>query len=175
VTGAFLSPIIDVAMTAPDERPSFTLRYRLTVADVRGAFWFAARDWLPWLAGLVLLTLLCATWRPLGHTGRVAAVVFPVVAALWLLSLWNRATRGFEPFVGQDFVVSLDPDGVRLDMGLVKSEIPWKTIRRIERGGAYWLFGSRITGRFFVPAAAIPVEARAFIARWAGDAGVRLT
>jgi hypothetical protein len=60
-------------------------------------------------------------------------------------------------------------------MGLAKSEIPWKMMRRIERGKAYWLFGSRVTGRFFVPAAAIPAEARAFIARWAGDAGVRLT
>ncbi len=162
-------------MTAAEERPTFTLRYRLTAADVRGAFWFAMRAWLPALVGLALLTLLCATWRPLGHMGRRAAIVFPAIAGLVLLSMRNRATKSFEPFIGQDFELSLDPAGLRLDMGLAKTEIPWKTMRWIERGRAYWLFGSRITGRFFVPAAAIPVEARAFIARWAGDAGIRLS
>jgi len=162
-------------MTAAEERPSFTLRFQLTAADARGAFWHAAREWLPTLVGVALLTLLCATWRPLGHTGRIAALVFPPVAGLWMLSMRNRVTKSFEPFIGRDFVISLDPEAMRIDAGLVKHEIPWTTMRQIERGKAYWLFGSRLTGRFLVPATAIPVEARAFIARWAGDAGIRLT
>jgi hypothetical protein len=48
-----------------DEPQNFTVRYRLTEADARDAFWFAARDWIPALVGLALLTLVCATWSPL--------------------------------------------------------------------------------------------------------------
>ena len=38
-----------------------------------------------------------------------------------------------------------------------------------------WFFLARSGGRVFVPAAAVPVEARGFIARWAGNAGVKLS
>src|SRR4051812_8204564 len=60
--GGESSAMIDVAMTEVDGRTSFTVRYQLTAADARWAFWSAARDWLPVLIGIALLTLVCATW-----------------------------------------------------------------------------------------------------------------
>jgi hypothetical protein len=163
-------------MSEADGSTRFTLRFQLTAADVRGALWSTAGDWLPFLIGIALLTLLCATWRPLGSAGRLGAIVFPASTLLWFVARLNRATRSLDPYLGKDFVLSLDAAGLRLESTLANVELPWTTIRSIARHRAYWLFHDKSSrSRFFVPAAAIPAEARAYVARWAAAAGVRLT
>ena len=163
-------------MNEADGQARFTVRYQLTTADVRGAIWSTAGEWLGFLIGIALLTLLCATWRPLGRAGALGAIVFPAVTVWWFLSRLNRATRSLDPYIGKDFVLSLDAAGLRLDSALLNVEMPWTSIRSVARHRAYWFFhGKNSGGRFFVPASAIPAEARAYVARWAAAAGARLT
>ena len=162
-------------MAEADGQASFTLRYRLTTADARRALWSAAPEWTPWLIGVALLTLVCATWRPLGEGGRVGAIFFPSMTLLAILWLLNRTTKAIEPYLGKDFVLSFDAGGLRLESALAKTEMPWTTVRGVARRRSFWFFDARNGSRVFVPAAAIPAEARAFVARWAGEAGARLT
>jgi hypothetical protein len=72
-------------------------------------------------------------------------------------------------------VLSLSHEGLGFDSGLSKSLLRWPAVRRIVRGPSVWLFYARHEGSFFIPTAAIPVEAPALVARWAGEAGARLT
>jgi hypothetical protein len=162
-------------MTEGTGQPAFTMRFQLTTADARRAFWSTIGQWVPWLIGVALLTVLCVTWRALGPSGRLGAIVFPAAILLWMLSRLNRATRAIEPYLGKDLVVSLDEAVVRLDFAVAKVEMPWTTVRAIERYRAYWFFRSSNRGGFVVPAAAIPVEARVCIERWARQAGARVT
>jgi hypothetical protein len=163
-------------MTEGGDQPSFTLRYQVTPANARAATWFALRDWVPVLIGLVLTTLVCATWSPLGHAGRRAAIVIPILTFFTFLWFMARAARAVERYVGQEFVLSFSCDGLSIDAGHFQSTMQWSTLRRIARGRACWLFYVRDdAGQFYVPTEAIPAEARAFVARWAGEAGVRLT
>jgi hypothetical protein len=166
---------IIVAMTAGPRQPAFVMRFQLTTADMRRAFWSTIGEWVPWLIGVALLAVVCATWRPLGPSGRLGAIVFPLAMVLWMLARLNQTTRVIEPYLGKDFVLSVDEAGLRLDFALAKTEMPWTTVTAIERHRAFWFFRRRGGGRFVVPAAAIPVEARAYIGRWAGQARARLT
>jgi len=163
-------------MNEADGQTRFTVRYQLTAADVRGAIWSTAGEWVGFLIGVALLTLLCATFRPLGNARLVGVFAFPAATAWWFLARLNRATRSLDPYVGKDFLLSLDAAGLRLESALVNVELPWTSIRSIARHRAYWFFhGKNSGGRFFVPAVAIPAEARAYVARWAAAAGARLT
>ncbi|HEY7372121.1 MAG TPA: hypothetical protein VIF57_08190 [Polyangia bacterium] len=163
-------------MNEADEQTRFTVRYQLTTADVRGAIWSTAGEWLGFLIGIALLTLLCAIWRPLGNARFIGALAFPAITVWWFLARLNRATRALDPYVGKDFVLSLDATGLRLESALMNVGMPWTSIRSVTRYRAYWFFhGKNSEGRFFVPAAAIPAEARAYVARWAAAAGARLT
>jgi hypothetical protein len=159
---------------SPDEPAEFTTRFRLTRADARAALWFAARDWLGWFIGAALLTLVCAIWPALGNAGRVAALVVPAATVLKMLSLLHQSTKVADRYCDRDLVLTLGREGVGFDSGLTQSRIRWAAIRRIVRGPAIWLFDMRSGQPFLVPAAAIPVEARALIARWAGESGVQL-
>jgi hypothetical protein len=163
-------------MSEADGQARFTVRYQLTTADVRGAIWSTAGEWIGFLIGIALLTLLCATFRPLGNARIIGVFAFPALTVWWFLARLNRATRALDPYIGKDFVLSLDAAGLHLESTLVKVEMPWTSIRSVTRYRAYWFFhGKNSEGRFFVPAAAIPVEARAYVARWAAAAGARLT
>jgi hypothetical protein len=159
---------------SPEESAEFTTRFRLTRADTRAALWFAAREWLGWLIGAALLTLVCAIWPALGNAGRIAALVVPAATVLKMLSLLNKATRLADRYRDRDMVLTLGREGVGFDAGLTQTRIRWAAIRRIIRGPAVWLFHMRNGAPFFLPAAAIPVEARALVARWAGESGVQL-
>lgn len=162
-------------MTSPDESAEFTTRFRLTRADARAALWFAAPEWVGWLIGVALLTVICATWPALGRGGRIGVVLFPVLTALKLLSLLHRSTKSADAFGGRELVLTLNHEGLGFDSGLASSLLRWPAVRRIVRGPSVWLFYSRDEAPFFIPTAAIPVEARALVARWAGEAGARLT
>jgi hypothetical protein len=157
-----------------DEATEFTTRFRLTRADTRAALWFAARDWVGWLVGAGLLTLVCAIWPAMGHAGRVAALVVPIATALKLLSLLNKSAKLADRFGDRELVLTLGREGLGFDSGLTQTRVRWAAIRRIVRGRAIWLFDMRSDRPFFLPAAAIPVEARALIARWAGESGTRM-
>lgn len=162
-------------MTSPDDAAEFTTRFRLTRADTRAALWFGLREWVGWLLGLALLTVICATWTALGRGGRIGAILFPLLTALKLLSLLNRSRKSADAFGGRELVLSLSHEGLGFDSGLSKSLLRWPAVRRIVRGPSVWLFYVRNEASFFIPTAAIPVEARALVARWAGEAGARLT
>ena len=62
-----------------------TLRYRVTPALARRWFWYGIGEWAPVLAGLGLLTLVCASWSPLGQAGRVAAILAPAAGVFFVL------------------------------------------------------------------------------------------
>jgi hypothetical protein len=158
-----------------DEPTKFTAKFRLTRADARAALRFAARDWIGWLVGLALLTLVCATWRGLAPWGSRAALLIPIATGLKLLSVLNKANKLVEQFRNRELVISINREGLILDTGLTKSLIRWPALRRIVRDKSIWVFYPRNGKAFFVPTAAIPVEARALVARWAGELGVRLT
>jgi hypothetical protein len=160
--------------TEAAEQGELTARYRVTPAIARQALWLAGREWVPVLVGLALLTLLCALWSPLGQAGRLAAIVVPVVVGLRALSLMNRAAKSVEAYRDRDFVLRFGPQGLALDSGLMQAQMAWTTVRQIVRGRSVWLFHTRTGSRFYVPADAIPVEARALVARWASVAGARL-
>lgn len=127
------------------------------------------------MIGVALLTVICATWPALGKGGRIGAILFPALTALKILSLLNRSKKSADKFAGRDLVLSLSREGVGFDSDHIKSLIRWPAMRRIVRGPSVWLFYLRDEAPFFLPTAAIPVEARALIARWAGEAGARLT
>jgi hypothetical protein len=159
-----------------DEPAELTTRFRLTYADGRAALWFAAREWVGWLVGLALLTLVCATWRALGGPGAVAALVIPAATILKFLSLLNKMNKLVDRYRDRELAVSINREGLIVDTGLQKSLIRWPALRRIARGSAVWVFYGRNNDTpFFIPTAAIPVEARALVARWAGELGARLT
>jgi hypothetical protein len=94
---------------------------------------------------------------------------------LKLLSVLNKANKLVEQFRNRELVISINREGLILDTGLTKSLIRWPALRRIVRDKSIWVFYPRNGKAFFVPTAAIPVEARALVARWAGELGVRLT
>lgn len=163
-------------MLSPDEAAQrFTTRFRLTREDGRAAVWFSLQEGLGWLIGVALLTLVCVFWPALGTAGGVAAIVVPFATVVKVLSLFNRAAKLVERFRDRELVVSLDRAGLGFDSGQTQTKIQWAAIRRIVRGPAVWVFTMRGDRPFFIPAAAIPVEARALVARWAGDAGARQT
>jgi hypothetical protein len=158
-----------------DEPTEFTAKFRLTRADARATLWFAAREWVGWLVGLALLTLACATWRGLAPWGPLFALVIPIGSGLKFLSLLNKTNKLVERFGDRELAVSINREGLLLDTGLTKSLIRWPALRRIVRDKSIWVFYARNDKPFFIPTAAIPVEARALVARWAGELGVRLT
>jgi len=160
--------------TTPDEPTEFTTRFRLPRADTRAALWFSAREWAGWFIGAGLLTLVCAIWPAMGSAGRVAAIVVPAVTVLKMLSLLDKSRKIADRYRDRDLVLTLGREGVGFDSGLTQTRIRWAAIRRIVRGPAIWLFDMRSGQPFFMPTAAIPVEARALVARWAGELGVRL-
>ena len=163
-------------MTSPDEPTEFTTRFRLTRADARATLWFAAREWAGWMVGLGLLTLVCATWRGLAPWGPLFALVIPIGSGLKILSVLNKTNKLVERYGDRELVVSINREGLVVDTGLTKGLIRWPALRRIVRDKSIWVFYERNhTTPFFIPAAAIPVEARALIARWAGELGTRLT
>jgi hypothetical protein len=153
------------------EEPTYTLRYRLTPEILRQALWFALREPLPLLIGIALLALFCASWPALGPIGRAAAIFFPAVTALAVVWMF-RSIRGV---ADQDLVLLLSHEGLCIDSGRWKIEHSWTAIRRIVRGPDVWLVSVRHGRRFFIPTAAIPAEARPLIARWAGQAGARMS
>jgi hypothetical protein len=159
---------------SPNESVEFTTRFRVTRADTRAALWFSARDWMGWVVGAGLLTLVCAIWPALGNAGRVAALVVPVATVLKMLSLLHKTTQIADRFRDRDLVLTLGREGMGFDAGLTQTRIRWAAVRRIVRGPAVWLFDMRSGAPFFLPTAAIPVEARALVARWAGESGVHL-
>ena len=130
-----------------DEPAEFTTRFRLTRADARAALWFAGREWVGWLLGVAVLTLVCATWPALGKAGRVGAIVFPVLTALKALSLLNRSQKDADELGARELVLSLNREGLFLDLGLTKSQVQWQAMRRIVRGPAVWLFYLRDDAR----------------------------
>jgi len=158
----------------PDDAAQFTTRFRLTREDARAALWFGARDWVGWVIGVALLTVVCAVWPALGTGGRIGAFVFPALTILRMVSLLNGSKRIADEFRDRDLVLSLNREGLGLDFGDSQTRIRWAGLRRIVRGDAVWLFHMRHNKPFFVPATAIPVEARALVARWASEFGVRL-
>jgi len=158
-----------------DESAEFTTRFRLTRADTRAALWFAARESVGLLIGVALLTVICATWPALGRGGRIGAILFPILTALKILSLLNRSRKSADAFAGRELVLSLNHEGLGFDSGHANSLLRWPAVRRIVRGPSVWLFYARDEAPFFIPTAAIPVEARALVARWASEAGARLT
>jgi len=98
-------------------------------------------------------------------------------------SCWALAARLFrtslaksvESYGERELVMHLRRAGLDLDTGFARTEMPWSSLRSIARGRAAWLFHVRTGSRFYVPAAAIPADARALVARWAAAAGVRLS
>ena len=109
---------------SPDEPAEFTTRFRLTRADARAALWFAAREWMGWLVGAALLTLVCAIWPALGNAGRVAAVVVPAATVLKMLSLLHQSTKVADRYRDRDLVLTLGREGVGFDSGLTQTPDP---------------------------------------------------
>ncbi len=91
-----------------------------------------------------------------------------------MLSLLNKSTKLADRFRDRELVLTLGREGLGFDAGVTQTRIRWAAIRRIVRGRAVWLFDMRSGQPFFLPTAAIPVEARALVARWGGESGVQL-
>jgi hypothetical protein len=160
-------------MALPEvETESFSVRYRLTIADARSVLWRLVVEWVPVLVGLALLVLLTASTSVFGLAGRVTPVVVPILVAWRLLDVYNRTKRAFVN--AKELTTTFDASGVRHANAVTTHTVRWAGFRRITRLASGWIFTSRTGGRFFLPARAIPAEARAPIARWASAARVRL-
>ena len=153
------------------ETETFSVRYQLTVADARAIFWLVVREWIPVLVGLALLELI-STWSGFGTAGRATSIALPLVVALWVQSLFSRCKRSCNP--SHEMVTTFSAAGLRRRTATTRHEISWRGIRGIKRHKLGWIFNPRTGYRFFIPARAIPTEARAPIARWAAAANVRL-
>jgi hypothetical protein len=152
------------------ESETFSVRYRLTVADARAIVWLAVAEWMPVLAGLALLELV-STWSGFGTAGRATTIALPLLVLWWVQTLFNRAKKAANP--AREIVTTFSAVGLRHQTATTRNEISWPGIRRINRHKLGWIFTPRAGNRFFVPARAIPTEARAPIARWAA-AQIRL-
>jgi len=97
-----------------------------------------------------------------------------LAAVYWLGSILRRQRRALALFGEHDLEVVLDARALRIGTGLARSEIPWTTFSRIQRGAPLWIFRTKTGSRFFLPADVILPEARALIERCAWAAGVRL-
>ncbi len=162
------------AMALPElETETFSVRYQLTVADARIILWCFVIEWVPVLVGLALLVLLTATTSVFGVAGRWTTVVVPGLVAWRLLDTYNRTKRAIDP--AKEITTTFDATGVRHETTLTAQAVRWAGFRRLTRFKGGWIFTARAGGRFFVPARAIPTEARAPIARWASAAKVRLS
>ena len=153
------------------EAETFSVRYRLTVADARAIVWLAVFEWLPALVGLALLELV-STWSGFGIGGRATALALPLLVLWRVRSVFNRTKKAIDP--AREILTTFSPAGLRHQTATTRGEITWPGIRRIKRHKAGWIFTPRAGSRFFVPARAIPAEARAPIARWAAAAQIRL-
>jgi len=160
-------------MALPEvETESFSVRYRLTAADARSLLWCVVVEGAPVLVGLALLVLLTASTSVFGVAGRVTPLVVPALVAWRLLDVYNRIRRSIDPV--KEITTTFDATGVRHETAVTTHTVRWAGFRRITRLASGWIFTSRTGGRFFVPARAIPAEARAPIARWASAAQARL-
>jgi hypothetical protein len=161
------------AMNELDTR-SFAARYRLGAADTRMSVLWAVRDGAPALVGLGLLVALCATTSVFGTAGTVALAAVPALVGWRLLGIYRRAQAAIRGFGDAEIDATFQASGLRLETPTQKTEIAWAGLRRIVRRPGGWVFTTRLRSRFFIPERAIPVEARALIARWAAAAKVRL-
>jgi hypothetical protein len=160
-------------MALPEvETESYSARYRLTVTDARSILWCVVVEWTPVLVGLALLVLLTASTSVFGVAGRWTPIVVPGLVAWRLLDAYNRVKRSVSG--GKEITTTFDAKGVRHATAVTTHAVRWAGFRRITRFKSGWIFAARAGGRFFVPARAIPTEARAPIARWASAAKVRL-
>ena len=153
------------------EAETFSVRYRFTVADARAIVWLVVVEWMPVLAGLALLELV-STWSGFGVAGRATAIALPLLVVWRVQTLFNRTKKAVNP--AREIVTTFNAKGLCHQTATTRNEIYWPGIRRIKRHRAGWIFTGRSGGPFFVPARAIPTEARAPIARWAAAARVRL-
>jgi hypothetical protein len=160
-------------MALPEvEAESFSVRYQLTVGDARSILWCLVVEWAPVFVGLALLVLLTASTSVFGVAGRWTPIVVPLLVAWRLLDAYNRTKRAFSK--AKEIKTTFDASGVRHETAVTMHAVRWAGFRRITRLASGWIFTPRAGGRFFIPARAIPTEARAPIARWASAAKVRL-
>jgi hypothetical protein len=160
------------SMALPDvEAETFSVRYRLTVADAHAIVWLAVVERLPVLAGLALLELV-STWSGFGTPGRATAIALPLFVVWRVQTLFSRTRKAANP--AREIITTFSARGLSHQTATTRHEIYWPGIRWIKRHKAGWIFTPRVGNRFFVPARAIPTEARAPIARWAAAAQVRL-
>lgn len=161
------------AMALPEVgTESFSVRYRLTVADARSMLWCFVVEWVGVLIGLALLMLLTANTEVFGVAGAGATIFIPCLVAWRLLDYYNRTKRAVRD--SKEITTTFSADGVRHETAVTTYGVRWAGFRRITRYKSGWIFTSRTGGRFFVPARAIPTEARAPIVRWAAAAKARL-
>jgi hypothetical protein len=159
-------------MALPDvETETFAVRYRLTDEDARSIVWIGVLDGLGVLIGMGLLALV-ATASAFGIWGRIATFGVPAYVGWKVLSAFQRTRKAIDP--EWEITTTFSAAGVRHEGRTSHSFIAWAGFRQIARHKAGWVFTSRAGHRFFVPARAIPTEARAPIARWASAAKVRL-
>ena len=83
--------------------------------------------------------------------------------------------KSVEEYRGRDIVVAFDRKGLRVEMGLARSEMAWASMRQIVRRRSFWLVQFQSGSPFLVPTDELRAEALAKIAGWASAAGVRLT
>jgi hypothetical protein len=150
---------------------TFSVRYHLTEADARRMVWIGVVDGLGFLIGLGLLAVV-ATASVFGIWGRIATFGVPAYVVWKILSMLQRTRKAIDPT--REIVTTFSATGVRHEASTSNSFIAWAGIRQIARHEYGWVFTSRAGNRYFVPARAIPTEARAPIARWASAAKVRL-
>ena len=153
---------------------TFAARYRLTPADARLSVASAVREGAPTLVGLGLLVGLCAATSVFGVAGSVAVVAVPALVAFRLLAIHRRAQAAIRNHGDAELAATFRSSGLVLETPISKTELAWAGLARIVRRRDAWVFTTRTRGRFFIPDRAIPVEARALIARWAAAAKVRL-
>jgi hypothetical protein len=153
------------------ESETFSVRYRLTVADARAIVRLALVEWMPVLIGLALLELV-STWSGFGTGGRATAIALPLLVLWRVQTVFNRTKRAVNP--AREITTTFSAKGLCHQTTTTRHEISWPGIRRIKRHKVGWIFTPRAGNRFFIPSRAIPTEARAPIARWAAAAQVRL-
>jgi hypothetical protein len=153
---------------------SFATRYRLEPRDARLLVISAAREGAPVLVGLGLLVALCAATSVFGIAGSIALVAVPAVVAWRMLRVYRRAEAVVRIYGDAEIGTTFQATGLIMQTPTTRTELSWAGLRRIERRRGAWVFTTRARSRFFIPERAIPVEARALIARWAAGAKVRL-
>jgi hypothetical protein len=139
-------------------------QYELTPKLARAALWEGSRR--RFFAYVTIGAIGAAVSAWLWSTGQSAwplilfAGCLPVTMALIAFMQVRAIEASAHAFAGKPIEVSIDAEGLRVVTSMNQSLHLWKSVLRIERGEVVWLIHLANGTVWYLPAAAIPAEAR---------------